>query len=125
MYHPDKRIMICGNQLNIAIEIVSRIQLAYEYCPYRIKLGVKTYNKTCIEFENGSTIRAFATGSSGTRGFSCNVLVLDEAAFIPKHVADDFMSSVFPVLSSSKDSQAIMVSTPNGTTNNVYFDIWQ
>lgn len=56
---------------------------------------------------------------------SHNCLVLDEAAFIPKHVADDFMSSVFPVLSSSKDSQAIMVSTPNGTTNNVYFDIWQ
>lgn len=72
MYHPNKRVMICGNQLNIAIEIMDRIRLAYEYCPHSIKIGVTTYNKTCIEFENNSTIRCFATGSSGTRGFSAN-----------------------------------------------------
>lgn len=72
MYHPDKRIMICGNQLNIALEIMSRIRLAYEYCPSSVKIGVVTYNKSCIEFENNSTIRCFATGSSGTRGFSAN-----------------------------------------------------
>ena len=124
MYNPDKRVMICGNQLNIALEIMSRIRLAYEYCPSSVKIGVVTYNKSCIEFENNSTIRCFATGSSGTRGFSANCLVLDEAAFIPKHVADEFMSSVFPVLSSSKDSKAIMVSTPNGTYNNLFYDIW-
>lgn len=64
--------MICGNQLNIAIEIMDRIRLGYEYCPSAIKIGVTTYNKQCIEFENNSTIRCFATGSSGTRGFSAN-----------------------------------------------------
>ena len=53
------------------------------------------------------------------------MLILDEAAFIPKHVADEFMASVFPVLSSSKDSKAIMVSTPNGTFNNLFYDVWQ
>lgn len=125
MYHPDKRVMICGNQLGIAIEIMDRIRLAYEYCPSAIKIGVVTYNKQCIEFENNSTIRCFATGSSGTRGFSANLLILDEAAFIPKHVADEFMASVFPVLSSTKDSKAIMVSTPNGTYNNLFYDVWQ
>jgi len=125
MYHPDKRVMICGNQLGIAIEIMDRIRLGYEYCPSAIKIGVTTYNKQCIEFENNSTIRCFATGSSSTRGFSANLLVLDEAAFIPKHVADEFMASVFPVLSSSKDSKAIMVSTPNGTYNNLFYDTWQ
>ena len=56
---------------------------------------------------------------------SHNCLVMDEAAFIPKNIADEFMASVFPVLSSSKDSKAIMVSTPNGTANNMYYDIWQ
>lgn len=72
MYHANKRVMICGNQLNIAIEIMDRIRLGYEYCPSAIKIGVTTYNKQCIEFENNSTIRCFATGSSGTRGFSAN-----------------------------------------------------
>lgn len=125
MYHPDKRVMICGNKLSIAIEIMDRIRLGYEYAPSEIKIGVKTYNKSCIEFENNSIIRCFATGSSGCRGFSANVLVMDEAAFIPKNIADEFMASVFPVLSSSKDSKAIMVSTPNGTANNLFYDIWQ
>lgn len=125
MYHPDKRVMVCGNKLSIAIEIMDRIRLGYEYCPKAIKIGVKTYNKGCIEFENNSIIRCFATGSSGCRGFSANVLVMDEAAFIPKNIADEFMASVFPVLSSSKDSKAIMVSTPNGTANNLFYDIWQ
>lgn len=61
-----------------------------------------------------------------TNGFlSHNCLVMDEAAFIPKNIADEFMASVFPVLSSSKDSKAIMVSTPNGTANNLFYDIWQ
>ena len=125
MYHPDKRVMVCGNKLSIAIEIMDRIRLGYEYCPKARKIGVKTYNKGCIEFENNSIIRCFATGSSGCRGFSANVLVMDEAAFIPKNIADEFMASVFPVLSSSKDSKAIMVSTPNGTANNLFYDIWQ
>ena len=125
MYHPDKRVMICGNKLSIAIEIMDRIRLGYEYAPSERKIGVKTYNKSCIEFENNSIIRCFATGSSGCRGFSANVLVMDEAAFIPKNIADEFMASVFPVLSSSKDSKAIMVSTPNGTANNLFYDIWQ
>ena len=125
MYHPDKRIMVCGNKLDIAIEIMDRIRLGYEYCPSEIKIGVTTYNKKCIEFENNSIIRCFATGSSGCRGFSANVLVMDEAAFIPKGIADEFMASVFPVLSSSKDSKAIMVSTPNGTSNNLFYDTWQ
>jgi hypothetical protein len=56
---------------------------------------------------------------------SHNCLVMDEAAFIPKGIADEFMASVFPILSSSKDSKAIMVSTPNGTANNLFYDTWQ
>lgn len=64
--------MVCGNKLDIAIEIMDRIRLGYEYCPSEIKIGVTTYNKKCIEFENNSIIRCFATGSSGCRGFSAN-----------------------------------------------------
>lgn len=86
MYHPDKRIMVCGNKLDIAIEIMDRIRLAYEYCPSSIKIGVSTYNKKCIEFENNSIIRCFATGSSGCRGFSANCVTGDTMVTI----ADDY-----------------------------------
>ena len=86
MYHANKRVMICGNQLNIAIEIMDRIRLGYEYCPSSIKIGVTVYNKQCIEFENNSTIRCFATGSSGTRGFSANCVTGNTMVVI----ADDY-----------------------------------
>ena len=82
MYHPDKRVMVCGNKLAIALEIMDRIRLGYEYCPKAIKIGVKTYNKGCIEFENNSIIRCFATGSSGCRGFSANCVTGDTMVVI-------------------------------------------
>ena len=45
-------------------------------------------------------------------------------AFIPKNIIDEFFASVMPVISSSKASKAIVVSTPNGTSG-LYYDIWK
>lgn len=55
---------------------------------------------------------------------SHNCLIIDEAAFIPKNIMDQFFASVMPIISSSKESKAIIVSTPNGT-GNIFYEIWQ
>ena len=55
---------------------------------------------------------------------SHNCVFIDEMAFIPKNVINDFFASVMPVISSSKSSKAVVVSTPNGT-DNLYYEIWQ
>lgn len=68
----DKKIMICANKLQTAIEIMDRIRKAYENLPFWIKPGILTYNKGEIEFANGSAIRACSTSSSAARGSSCN-----------------------------------------------------
>lgn len=120
----EKKIMICANKLQTAIEIMDRLRLAYEYLPSWIKPGIKVYNKGEITFANKSSIRAFATSSSASRGFSGNVVIIDEMAFIPKNIIDEFFASVMPVISSSKASKAIVVSTPNGTSG-LYYDIWK
>ncbi len=36
---------------------------------------------------------------------------------------NEFFASVIPVVSSAKDSNVILVSTPNGT-DNLFYDIW-
>lgn len=123
-FFPEQKVMICANKLQTAIEIMDRIRLAYEYLPKWLKGAVTTYNKGEITFANKSTVRAFATSSSASRGFSGNVVILDEMAFIPKNLVDEFFASVMPVISSAKSSKAIIVSTPNGT-GNLYYDIWQ
>ena len=121
---PEKKIMICANKLQTAIEVMDRLRLAYEYLPKWIKPGIVVYNKGEMTFSNKSTIRAFATSSSASRGFSANVVIIDEMAFIPKNIIDEFFASVMPVISSSKNSKAIVVSTPNGTSG-LYYEIWQ
>ena len=51
-----------------------------------------------------------------------NCLLVDEAAFVPTHIWDDFYMSVYPTVSSGKKSKIIMVSTPNGM--NLFYKIW-
>ena len=62
-----------------------------------------------------------------TNGFlSHNCVIMDEAAFVPNNIASRVFESIYPVISSSKTSQFIMVSTPNGADpNNLYYDIWR
>lgn len=55
---------------------------------------------------------------------SHNCVICDEFAFLQKNLADKLFTSMFPVISSSKNGKFIIVSTPNGT-DNLYYDIWQ
>jgi phage FluMu gp28-like protein len=65
-----------------------------------------------------------ASGSDSARGTTVNVLILDEFAFLNKSIADKLFTSVYPVVSSSKNGKVIIVSTPNGK-NNLYYDLWK
>jgi hypothetical protein len=52
-----------------------------------------------------------------------NCVILDEYAFVPDNIASDFMSSVYPTMSSGKTSKMIITSTTNGM--NHFFNIWK
>ena len=123
-FFPEKKIMMLANKLSTATELLSRIELAYQYLPKWIKPGCTEFNKMTIQFSNMSSIKAFASSSYAARGHSCNVLILDEFAFLQKNLADKLFTSMYPVVSSSKNGKVIIVSTPNGT-GNLYYDIWQ
>jgi hypothetical protein len=96
--------MLLANKLDTALEILSRIRLAYDYLPSFLKASVLTWNKGEIVFGNMSTIKGFATASDAARGFSANVVVSDEFAFVPNNVASKVFESIYPVISSSKNS---------------------
>ena len=53
---------------------------------------------------------------------SFNILFLDEFAFVPNHVADDFFASVYPTISSGTQTKVIIVSTPRGM--NHFYRMW-
>lgn len=126
MFHNEKRIMLLANKADTVTEIMSRIQLAYEYLPNFLKVAVITWNKQEIIFSNKSAIKGFATASDAARGYSANVVICDEFSFVPNNIASRVFESIYPVISSSKTSQFIIVSTPNGADpNNLYYSIWQ
>lgn len=123
LFHQDKKILICGNKLETAIEILDKIRLAIELFPMWLKPGIKEWNKTKIEFANGSRITVTSTASSAARGKSANILILDEFAFIEPKLCEMFMSSVMPVVSSVKGTKIFIVSTPFGLGND-FAKIW-
>ena len=116
----DKNILICANKLKTAVEILSRIQLAYQELPNWLKPGIVEWNKTTIAFDNGCKISAEATSGNSGRGLSVNCLICDEFAMLKPGIEADFLQGVFPVVSSSKTSKIIIVSTPKGMGNEFY-----
>lgn len=120
LFNPDKKILIVANKEATALEIVSRIRLAYELIPNWLKCGVKVWNKGQIIFGNDSAIEGIATSADSARGKSCSILIIDECAFISPSLMESFYQSVYPIVSSGKNSKVIMVSTPNGVGNLFY-----
>ena len=85
--------------------------------------GILSWNKGSLELENGSRIVAASTSSSAVRGGSYNMIFLDEFAFVPTNIAEEFFSSVYPTISSGQSTKVIIVSTPNGM--NMYYNYGQ
>ena len=102
--------------------MLQRLQLSYENLPKWLQQGILQWNRGSLELENGSKIMAASTSASAVRGMSFNVIFLDEFAFIPNHIADQFFSSVYPTISSGKSTKVIIISTPHGM--NMFYKLW-
>jgi len=120
---PDYKVAVLANKQKTATEILDRIKMAYERLPVWMKQGVVEWNKQSIKFENGSKIIASSTSATAVRGDSFNYIMLDEFAFVPNNIADEFFASVYPTISSGQTSKVVIVSTPKGM--NMYYKIWK
>lgn len=123
IFHADRNILVVANKEDTAIEIVDKITNIFKGLPYFLKPGCINFGKTGLRLENGSRILSSATTNTASIGFTIHCILLDEFSHIPDNIVNNFWRSVYPTLSSSKVSQCIITSTPNGTTNKFY-DIW-
>jgi len=122
VFNDNVNIAILANKASTARDLLGRLQLAYENLPSWMQQGVLVWNKGSLELENGSKILAASTSASAVRGGSYNVIFLDEFAFIPNHIADQFFASVYPTISSGQRTKVIVVSTPHGM--NHFYRMW-
>ena len=122
LFNPNTNIAILANKAATSRDLLGRLQLAYENLPKWLQQGVMSWNKGSLELENGSKILAASTSASTVRGSSFNIIFLDEFAYVPASVAEQFFSSVYPTISSGKSTKVIIVSTPHGM--NMFYKIW-
>lgn len=123
LFHDNKVTAILANKAALAREILSRIKLMYEHVPFFLQQGVIEWNKGSITLENGSRVLAAATSASGIRGYSLSLVFLDEFAHVGNNIAEEFFTSIFPTISSGKDTKILIASTPNGL--NHYYKFWR
>jgi len=122
LFNDNVNVAILANKSSTARDLLGRLQLAYEHLPKWMQQGVLNWNKGSIELENGSKIVAASTSSSAVRGSTFNIIFLDEFAYVPNNIAEEFFSSVYPTISSGQSSKVMIVSTPHGM--NMFYKMW-
>ena len=122
LFNASVNVAILANKAATARDLLGRLQLAYEHMPKWLQQGVMSWNKGSLELENGSKILASSTSASAVRGGSYNIIFLDEFAYVPANVAEQFFSSVYPTISSGKTTKVMIVSTPHGM--NMFYKLW-
>ncbi len=114
LFNDNKKAALLANKQLIAQEIFSRVKFIIENVPLWLQKGIEKWAETSFKLDNGSTCFCAATSPSAVRGLAVSLLMLDEFAFLSSKLADSFIASVFPTISSSKESKMMIVSTPNG-----------
>ena len=94
---------------NDYIENLKIIKKEYVYCNYFFDV---------LNVENGNTFIA-----NGVNNHNCNLIIVDECAYIPSTKWNDFVDGVLPSQSSLAWKKTIFLSTPNGM--NHFYDIVQ
>jgi hypothetical protein len=110
--HSKKTIMVIASVERQALLLFEKILAEiYDTKKHLICKGSKKPTKHKIILTNGSTIYCLPTGLSGygIRGYTIDLLIADEAAFIPEEV----WTAVTPMLAVTK-GDIILLSTPFG-----------
>lgn len=109
----DKNIGICANKLSLAKEFLNNVKNIFYSLPMWMRVGVNGWNKTDISSEN--EMRVLTSSPAGAfRGFTIDLLVVDEVAFIKKTVYNGFIDAVTPSQSARAWKKNIFISTANG-----------
>ena len=122
LFNESFNCAILANKASTAREILSRLQMAYEWLPHWLQQGLVEWNKGSLELENGSKVLASSTSSSAIRGGSFSLVYLDEFAFVDSQLQEEFFASVYPTISSGKTSRVMITSTPKGM--NLFYKLW-
>jgi len=116
--HSDSTSLIVSATLRQSMLLFEKIAGFIESSILRYSVRRKTRNR--IILENGSRIIALPSGSGDTiRGYTADLIVLDEAAFIPEKI---IANVVLPMIAAT-NGYCWLLSTP-WDKNHIFYRIW-
>jgi len=122
LFNADKHTALLANKGATSKEVLDKIKSIYKQLPFFLKSGILGINSGVLAFDNGCRIYTGPTTMDALNGKTCNILYIDEFAYVGKgsnkiEYQRDFLANAIPVLSSQKDSglcKLIISSTPVG-----------
>lgn len=121
---PDHKVMVETGvfkevkDLRQGIDMVSTVN-GFEY----IQTIFHTHKKEEIVADFVEVEDTHTYYTNGILSHNCNILMLDEFAFVPNNLADEFFTSVYPVITSGNTTKTFIISTPNGM--NHFYKLWE
>ena len=121
LLNENQTVTVFANTQATAIEVVKKVKFMYNGLPEWLRSLATPINDNKLELvlSNGSLVKAFTSASESGRSQASNLVIVDEAAFIPDF--KDLMTAVLPIISTG--GEIVVLSSPNGTGNEFY-DMW-
>jgi len=111
LFHRDKNVLVVATKLSTAANLVKKTRAMYKNLPPWLRISdLAIDNKTSMELENGSQVKAVSTSGDAGRSEACSCLIIDEAAFVEG--LDELWAGLQPTLSTG--GSCIALSSPNG-----------
>jgi hypothetical protein len=118
IFHEDAiNIGIVANKPATAAEVLSKMKKTFIELPIWLQSNVTIWNMGNIAFDNGTNIMTDGPSSDSFRGYTINILYIDEVAYLKKSLWEEFTDSVMPTMNSLIFKQVIMTSTANGVNH--------
>lgn len=116
--HDDATVLITAPSQRQSSELFKRVKGLIGESP--MEWGIERSTQTIIELSNGSRIIVVPSGGTGTRGFTADYIIVDEAAF----VEDGFFTSTLLPMLATTDGTLALASTPFGKSGFLYDNAW-
>jgi len=112
-FYDDKNILVIATKQDVAKNLVTKVRVMHASLPTWLKQKCVEDNKLSLRYKNGSQIKAVASSEEAGRSEALSLLILDEAAFIPR--IDSIWTAASQTL--ALGGRCIALSTPNGVGN--------
>lgn len=98
LFNSDQDIMMVSNKHACAIEMLRKVQFAYEMIPDWMKPEATDFTKTQLILDNGSRISAAVTSENAACGRAPSRIIWDMALWTPINKQVGFIRSIEPSL---------------------------